>query len=331
MGLLLKLFEELVAHIADKRKVALGVALHELTNHRLVVVFWHEPTDDEIVGLRREPLLPVPVQQFRIVIGQLALPRLGTIGDVRGPWIVLAVLVVDVLLDVLAVADEQVAVLGHHPLGDLPVLAHWRAPFGAHPLMPVRVDVQLPAQLMDDALEMRGERSDSAGQDIDNRMRYTVPPDVGDAIIQGGHIIVDGLRRPDIGDLHLEAVGVVIDEAAFFLRLARHVVFERRLMPVVFGQLVDECLIAAVVAGNALRSHNEHMLRLRVRQGSSFTGSWYLCSGDSCIHCHAVTLFSMYACRDSSQSGTENPVASSSVRSSVEQCGRGAMGPVAVA
>lgn len=166
----------------------------------------------------------------------------------------------DVLLDVFAVADQQVAVLGHELFGDLPIPAYRCAPLGAHPLVAVRVDVQLATELADHAMEVGCERSDAACENINNRMRDAIRADVVDAMLQCGHIIIDGLRRTNIGYLYVEAISVMVFKSLGILGLAGYVIFQRRSAPMVFGQPIHEGFVPSVVARNALRTHDEHML-----------------------------------------------------------------------
>ena len=49
--LFLQLFQELVTHIGDKREITLGMALHEFANHGFIIVFRHEASDNQIIGL----------------------------------------------------------------------------------------------------------------------------------------------------------------------------------------------------------------------------------------------------------------------------------------
>ena len=251
-GLLLELLQEPVAHIGDEREVALGPALHELADHGLVVVFRHETSDHQVVALRAEAFLRIPVKQFRVIVRQRALAGLGAVRDERGFRIVFAVLVVDVLLDVLAVTDQQVAVLGHEPFGDLPIPAYRRAPLGARPLVTVRVDVQLATELADHAMEVGCERSDAACENINNRMRDAIRSDVVDAMLQCGHVIIDGLRRANIRYLHVEAVGVVVFEGLGILGLTGHVILQQGDALMVLGQPIHEGLVSPIVTRDAL-------------------------------------------------------------------------------
>ena len=158
----------------------------------------------------------------------------------------------DVLLDVFAVTDQQVAVLGHELFGDLPIPAYRCAPLGAHPLVAVRVDVQLATELADHAMEVGCERSDAACENINNRMRDAIRADVVDAMLQCGHVIIDGLRRANIRYLHVEAVGVVVFEGLGVLGLAGHVILQQGDALMVFGQPIHEGLVSSIVTRDAL-------------------------------------------------------------------------------
>ena len=93
--------------------------------------------------------------------------------------------------------------------------------------MPIRIDVQRATEPVDLTLEMRSERPYAACKNIDDRVRYMMHLDILHALVQCGHIIIDGLGRPDVRHLDLEAAGIVVHEAATLGRLARHMIPQR--------------------------------------------------------------------------------------------------------
>ena len=49
VSLFLQLFQELVTHIGNKRKVAFRMTLHEFANHGFIIVFRYETSDNQII------------------------------------------------------------------------------------------------------------------------------------------------------------------------------------------------------------------------------------------------------------------------------------------
>ena len=158
----------------------------------------------------------------------------------------------NVLLDVLAVTDQQVTVLGHQLLRNLPILTYRSTPLGTHPLVPIRIDIQLPTQLMNYLLEMSGKRSDAASKNIHNWMLNIVLSDVFHTLIQCSNIIINRLSRSNAGNLHIEAIGIMILKSFGILGFACHVVLQIRIVLVVLSELIHERFIATVVTGNSL-------------------------------------------------------------------------------
>ena len=158
----------------------------------------------------------------------------------------------NIILDVFAVTDKQVTMLGHQLLGDFPVLAYWRAPLGTHPLVSIRIDIQLSTQLMNYPLKMSGKRSNAASKNIYNRMLNIMPLDVPHALIQCSNIIVNRLSRSNAGHFHIEAIGIMILKSFGIFSFACHVVFQIRIVLVVLSELIHERFIATVVTGDAL-------------------------------------------------------------------------------
>ena len=166
----------------------------------------------------------------------------------------------DIPFHVLGVTHQQIAMLGHHLLGELPILAYRSAPLGTHPFMSVRIDVQLAAEPVDLALEMRSKRTDTACKNIDDRVRYMMRLDILHALIQCGHVVIDGLGRSNVRHLDLEAAGIVIHETATLSRLARHMIPQRGIGLMILRQIVDEGLIPAIIRRDSLGPDDEHML-----------------------------------------------------------------------
>ena len=261
-GLFLEFVEERLVHVSYERKVLGSLAQHELADHGLVVVLGHKAAHHKVVFLGLQALFGEPVRKLLVTVGQAATTDFGTIGDEGSLGLVLGVRFLDVLLDVLGIANEQVGMLDHVLLGILPVLAHGQRPLGAQPFMAVGVHVELAAQLMDLLLELPRKRANSAGQAIHDRVLNLVLLDIGDALLDCQDIVGDSRGSTDFRDLHLEAASVVILELAIFFGLARHMVLESGVVLVIFGQLIDEGFVPAVCPGDTLAANYENMLNI---------------------------------------------------------------------
>ena len=261
-GLFLEFFEERLVHVGYEREVLGRLAQHELADHGLVVVLGHKAAHHKVVFLGLQALFGKPVRELFVIVGQAAPANFGTVGDEGSLGLVLGVRFLDVLLDVLGIANEQVGMLDHVLFGILPVLAHGQGPLGSEPLVTVGIHIELAAQLMDLLLELPRKRADSAGQAIHDGVRNLVLLDIGDALLDGQDIVSDGRRRTDFRDLHLETAGVVVVELAVFFGLARHMVLETGVVLVIFGQLIDEGLVSAVCPGDTLAANYENMLNI---------------------------------------------------------------------
>lgn len=261
-GLFLEFFEERLVHVGYEREVLGSFAQHELADHGLVVVLGHKTANHQVVFLGLQALFGNPARKLLVIVGQTATADFGTIGDECRLRVILGVAFADILLDVLAVANEQVGMLDHVLFGILPVLAHGQGPLGTEPLVTVGVHVELAAQLVDLLLELPRKRADSAGQAIHDRVRNLVLLDVGDALLDGQDIVGDGRRCADFRDLHLETAGIVILELAVFFGLARHMVLESSIILVIFGQFIDEGLVSTVCPGDTLAANYENMLNI---------------------------------------------------------------------
>ena len=160
--------------------------------------------------------------------------------------------------------------LDHAALGDLPIPAHGRGPLGTHPLVAVGVHVELAAQLVDGTSVFARPRPDAARQHVHDGMLDGVVADVGKAPVQRVQVVEDRAGRAKGPPLDAEAVGPVVLERA----LGRHlvdrtgnVVANAADALVILGEPVHERLVAAVVAGNTLGAHDEHVLEVLSRHG----------------------------------------------------------------
>ena len=262
---LLKLSEELVVDVGNQGEVALGAARHELADHCLVVVLRHKAANHEVVALGRKPVLGTPASKIRGVVRKRAPMCIRTVSDKLSGRSIgrRIVLLVDVPLDVLRVADQQIAIADHHGLGGLPVAAHGGAPLGALPLVPVWVHVKSSTQSVDTLLEVGAEGPDAARQDVNNRVLDVVVLDVAADAAERRNVVQDCLGGSHVGNLHVEAAGAVILELAILAGLASHMVPDARVALVRLGQPVDKGLVATVIARNALRAYNEDVLCFR--------------------------------------------------------------------
>lgn len=123
-GLFLEFVEEGFVHVGNEREVLGSLAPHELANHGLVVVLGNKAAHHQVVFLGLQALFGKPVRELFVVIGEAAPANFGTVGDEGSLGFVLGVRFLDVLLDVLGIANKQVGMLDHMLFGVLPVLAH---------------------------------------------------------------------------------------------------------------------------------------------------------------------------------------------------------------
>lgn len=210
MSPVFQFIQELLTDIGNQSKIPLRIALHEFTNHRLIVILRHESTDYQVIRLRRKPLFSVPVKQTWIIVRQLTLPRLSAVRDVGGLWMIFTILIVNILLNVLAIAYQQITMFGHQTFRCLPVSADRCAPLRPHPLVPIWIDIKLATKLVNSPLEMGSKRSNSACKNIYNRMKNVVFLDICNTVIQRGNIIVNSLSRTNIRYINVKTIRIVI-------------------------------------------------------------------------------------------------------------------------
>ena len=116
--------------------------------------------------------------------------------------------------------------------------------------MAIWINIELATELVNCSLEMRCKRSDSTCKNIHDRMRDVIFLDIGDTVLQGSHIIIYSLSWANIRHVNLEAIRIMVCEAAVFFCLTSNMVFQLWLILVVFRQFIHERLIAAVVTRN---------------------------------------------------------------------------------
>lgn len=261
-GFLFQFLAEAWVYGGDQGKALGGLAQHELADHGLVVVLGYESTHHQVVVLGLKVLVGEPLGELGVVVGQLAPADFCTVGDKGGVGVELAVRLVDVLFDVLAVAHQQVGLLYHEALGDFPVLAHGQGPLGSEPFMAVGVHVELAAQGVDLFLELCRKGADSAGQAVHDGVLDVVLPDIADAALDCFYVVDDGLRGSDVGDLYVETTCIVVFKFVVVVCSAGDMVLESGIVLMVFSQFVYECLVAAVCAWNAFAANDENMLNI---------------------------------------------------------------------
>lgn len=261
-GLFLEFVEERLVHIGYEREVLGRLAQHELADHSLVVVFRNKTAHHKVVFLGLQALFAEPVRELFIVVGQTTPADFSTIGNESRLRLELCVRFLDVLLDVLGIANKQVGMLDHMLFGILPVLAHGQGPLGTQPFVTVRVHVELATQLVDFLLEAPRKRTNTARKAIHDGVRNLVLLDVGDALLDGINIVKDCRRGTNVRDLHLEATGIVVLELAVFGRLARDMILEAGVVLVIFRQFVYEGFVPAVCPGDTLAANYENMLNI---------------------------------------------------------------------
>ena len=261
-SLFLELVEEGFVHVGNECEVLGSLAPHELANHGLVVVLGNKAPHHQVVFLGLQALFGKPVRKLFVVIGKAAPANFGTVGDEGRLGLVLGVRFLDVLLDVLGIADKQVGMLDHVLLGILPVLAHGQGPLGTQPLMAIGVHVELTAQLVDVPRDSCSKRANTAREAIHDGVRNLVFPDIVDALPDGVDVVEDRGGGTDVRDLHLETARVVVFELVVLGRLARDMVLETGIVLVIFRQFVDEGFVPAVRPGDTLATYYENMLNV---------------------------------------------------------------------
>lgn len=261
-GLFLELVEEGFVHVGNEREVLGRLAQHELANHGLVVVLGNKAAHYQVVFLGLQALFGKPARELFVVIGEAATANLGTVGNEGSLGLVLGVRFLDVLLDVLGIANEQVGMLDHVLLGILPVLAHGQGPLGTQPFMAIGVHVKLTAQLVDVPRDSRSKGANTAREAIHDGVRNLVFPDIVNALPDGVDVVEDRGGGTDVRDLHLETARVVVFELVVLGRLARDMVLETGVVLVIFRQFVDEGFVPAVRPGDTLAAYYENMLNI---------------------------------------------------------------------
>lgn len=169
VGLRLQLVVELVVlDVGNQHQVLLDRALHELADHRSEIVFGHKAANHQeiFVLLDAEPL--VPVADLPFVRHQRGGGYVCPVGDEGRLRLVLGVVVLDVLLDRLAVTNQLVGVLNHQPFRVLPVGAYRLGPLGPLPLVAIGVYPHLEAVAMKLWQVGMDEGPHPAGEDVDD-------------------------------------------------------------------------------------------------------------------------------------------------------------------
>ena len=261
-GLFLELVEERLVHVGNEREVLGCLAQHELANHGLVVVLGYKAPHHQVVFLGLQALFGKPVRELFVVICEAATANFGTVSDERSLGLVLGVRFLNVLFDVLGIANKQVGMLDHVLLGILPVLAHGQGPLGTEPFVTVRVHVELTAQFVDVPRNSRCKRANTAREAIHDGVRNLVFPDIVNALPDGVDVVEDRGGGTDVRDLHLETARVVVFELVVLGRLARHMILETGIVLVIFRQFVDEGFVPAVRPGDTLAAYYENMLNV---------------------------------------------------------------------
>ena len=118
--------------------------------------------------------------------------------------------------------------------------------------MPIGVDVQLAPEFLDLFMKMPRKRPNPARKHVYDGVLDMMLADIGKASVHGGHIIINRLRRTDVGDLYLKTPSVVVLKFAILGCLAGNVVLEVWLVLVILGQLIHKGLVATVAARNPL-------------------------------------------------------------------------------
>ena len=258
----LQLVEEPLVDSRDEGEGPPRAGRHELADHRLVVVLGDEAAHGEVVAVRLQAVLLEPSREGGVVVGELGGGRVGAVGDVGGLGREARVLVPDVLLDGPAVADEQVGVLHHARLGELPVPAHRRAPLRAHPFVAVRVDEQGPAHPAYPAGEAPDEGAYPAGEHVEDGLLGAGALGVADRPPKRVEVVGDRPRGPYRAPADAEAVGAVV----LVLGLLRHLVdgagnvVPDAVRRPVLGELLHERLEAPVTGRDALASDDVDVL-----------------------------------------------------------------------
>ena len=141
--------------------------------------------------------------------------------------------------------------------------------------LPVWIQIYRTTQFMDFLIKMTSKRSDTAGHYVNNRVRNVIFSDMLATRFQRSNIIIDSLRRPNLRNIYLEAVGivefklVVIDlchtiklaliHAAITIGFTGNMIFDVLFILVILRELINERFITAI-RSETFCSHKIYML-----------------------------------------------------------------------
>ena len=128
--------------------------------------------------------------------------------------------------------------------------------------MTVGIYIHNTAQTVQPADIAGHKRTDAAGQNVNDGVLDAVLFDVLAAAFQRGHIIPDGLGRAQVGDLDMEAPGVMTGIFKGLCILTGDMVFQLRVVLMVLGKLIHEGLITAVGTGDTLGADDKYMFHI---------------------------------------------------------------------
>lgn len=209
----------------------------------------------------------IPAQQFGIAVRQSALGHISAVGNIGCLQVacilrLAIVLFMNIALDIDRIADHEVTVADHDALRPPPIPTDGCRPFGTHPFVSVRIEVDAATEAVNATVQRRHEGANPAGHDIDNRMRDMMTLDIVATPTYGSDIIVDSLRVANFR--HMDPVAVSIMEfelilgdsgvarqcrwilATLSIGLDGYMILDVPVVLVVFGELVDKSLVTAV-------------------------------------------------------------------------------------
>ena len=118
----------------------------------------------------------VPAKQCTVLIGNGTLSRLRTVSNkccirVRSVYSSSIITFMDIILNIYRVTNYFITVFYHQAFTEFPISANQSIPFGTHPLVTIRIHIQIPAQFVNGFIIFFYKGTDSACHNINNRMR----------------------------------------------------------------------------------------------------------------------------------------------------------------
>lgn len=129
--------------------------------------------------------------------------------------------------------------------------------------MTVGIDIDHTAKLVQLFYILCHKWADPAGKNVDNGIFYFVFLDIFAAVFKCCYIIPNCLGRSNVGDVDVEAPGIVVGGFKIFRIFAGYVISQLGMVLVILGQFIYEGFIAAVSTGDALGANDEYMFHIK--------------------------------------------------------------------